>query len=363
MRPSSSASRMAWKAWLLFAALPLPLILAGCASCAQGPPVSARGITSADADSGIRGFALDVIVTDGPGGPPLPGAGVVAYYGGADRTAWDGPRIELDEDRIAVEPMNDTPTTDSKEVLRMLTGAEGRATARVPGNRIIGIVAAKDGYTEEWIPAIAAGDTGSSGSITVPLYRANMSIPMDAVWGPGGASTGEVTSSQFAWDPHEVPFGDTADARRGYAARIVELSVTLSWENSAMGGGDLGIGAGPPDDTPRYFEDAGQNIGPGAQTVRTTLGLQQLQEHGILGAPAIHLGAATDSGFVAPFGLPYTMLIEARFDTARAAFGACSSQGQQDDSDGLGASVPAWGPIGAVVALVGTALARRQKRT
>lgn len=349
------------KVWLLLLVAPMAFAgSAGCVDCTEGPPVTARGITSGDEDAGLRGFALDVLVTDGPGGPPLEGAGVVAYYGGTDAGDWTGPRIQVDDDQVIVEPMNDTGTVESKEVLRMLTGAAGRVTAHVPGNRIVGIVVAKDGYTEEWVPAVAAGSTGAQGSLTVPLYRSQLALDMDAVWGPGAASTGEVTSSDFAWDPHEVPFGDNADAARGYASRIVELTVVIDWSNGAMGSGDLGVGAGPIEENPRYFEDAGNNIQPGAQSVRATLGLQQLQEHGILGAPAVAVGAATDSGFVAPFGLPYTMHVEARFDTARAAFGSCNYAGGADDSDGLGTSVPAWGMIGAMGALAGGALLRRK---
>ena len=345
-------------------ALALPLVfvpLSGCVDCTQGPPVSARDITSGDEDAGGRAFALDILVTDGPGGPPLPGAGVVAYYGGTDANDWSGSRVQVGPDSVLIEPVNDSRTTEAREVLRMLTGAEGRATAHVPGNRIIGVVVAKEGYTEEWVPAVAAGSTGAQGSLTIALYRAQVTLDMDAVWAaPGAASTGEATSSDYAWDPHPVPFGSTTEAARGYAARIVELTVTVSWTNAPTGAGDLGVGAGPAGENPRFFEDAGNNVAPGAQSVRATLDVRQLEEHGILGAPAVVVGAATDSGFVAPFGLPYTMVVEARFDTALAAFGACSYRADADDSEGTGASVPAWGMIGAMGALSGGALLRRR---
>lgn len=352
---------MARKAWLLAAMLPLTFVaLAGCVDCTSGPPVTARGITSGDEDAGIRGFALDILVTDGPHGPPLPGAGVVAYYGGTDANEWSGSQVQVGPDRILVEPADDSRTTEAREVLRLLTGAEGKVTARVPGNRIVGLVVAKDGYTEEWVPAIAAGSTGTSGTLTVPLYRERLVVEMDAVWGPGAASTGEVTSSRFAWDPHEVPFGASADASRGYAARIVELTVTVNWTNAPTAAGDLGVGAGPQGENPRFFEDGGEDIAPGPQSVQATLDVRQLEEHGILGAPAVLVGAATDSGFVAPFGMPYTMLVEARFDTALAAFGSCNYASGENDSAGPGASVPAWGMIGAMASLAGGALLRRR---
>lgn len=326
-------------------------LVAGCANCLSGPPVTARGITSADATAGLRGFAMDVLVTDGPGGAPIEGAGVVVYYGGTTAGEWSGPRVEVGPDRVLVEPINDTGTVESREVLRMMTDGSGVATARVPGNRIVGVVVAKDGFTEEWLPAVASGDSGGGGELVVPLYRQSIELDMDGVWGPGGASTGFATESQYQWDPHPVAFADSEEANRGYAARVTEMTVTLAWTNGLNGGGDLGIGLGPPEDGPRYFADDGNNVGSGQQSESTTVQLAELREHGILGAPSVQAGAATKSGFVAPFGLPYTMHIEARFDTARAAFASCNLASSQDDSDGLGAGVPGPGVFAALAVL------------
>ena len=346
------------RAQALITLLAVPAVFvafAGCTECVSGPPVTARGITAADATAGLRGFSLDILVTDGPLGPPLQGAGVVVYYGGQSAGDWSGPRVEVGPDRVLVEPLNATGTPESREVLRMMTGPDGIVTARVPGNRIVGVVVAKDGFTEEWVPALAAGDTGGTGTYTVPLYRQSLALDVDAVWGPGGASTGFATNSQYAWDPHAVPFAESDEANRGYAARITEMTVTLTWTNGLNGGGDLGIGVGPPVDGPRYFADGSTNIASGQQSETTTLSLDHLRAHGILGAPSIQVGAATDSGFVAPFGLPYTMHIEARFDTARAAFASCFGGGR-DDNAGAGASVPGQGALGAMLALSGAAL-------
>jgi len=182
---------------------------------------------------------------------------------------------------------------------------------------------------------------------------------MEGVWGPGGASTGFATSSQYDWDPHPVLFADGDDANRGYAARIVEMRATLTWTNGVNGGGDLGIGIGTPGGGPRYFEDRGDNIAAGQQTEATTLDVHALREHGILGAPSIHAGAATDSGYVAPFGLPYVLEIQARFDTARAAYASCLPGGTQDDNAGAGASVPGAGALAALAALAFAAGAAR----
>jgi hypothetical protein len=336
-------------------------LLAGCASCVEGPPVSARNIADTDDTAGVLGYELNVRITEGPGGLGLPGAGVVVYYGGTTSSEWRGPRVEVRPDLVLVEPMNATGTVESKTVLRMMSDGTGLVHARVPGQRILGVVAAKDGYTEEWVPALAAGETGESGTITLPLYRANLTVDMDAVWGPGGASTGAVTNSQYAWDTHEVPFGSTEGAARGYAARIVEMRVTIDWTNGATGVGDLGIGAGPPEDGPRYFSDGRTNAATGAQQETTMLDVQTLREHGILGAPSIDVGAASETGFVAPFGLPYTIHVEALFDTARAALSACSFGARQDDNEGFGASVPGGATLVAVLGLAGAALVVARK--
>lgn len=331
--------------------------LSGCVECVEGPPVTARGIVDAPSSSGALGHTLVLHVTDGPGGPALPGAGVVVYYGRVDASEWEGPRVEVRPDLVLVEPVNATRTVESKTVVRLMTDMNGLARARVPEARIVGVVAAMEGFTEEWIPALATGESGAESSLTFPLYRARVAADMDAVWNvPAGASTGFATSSDYAWDAHDVPFADSADANRGYAARIVEMTVTLEWSNSPMGAGDLGIGIGPPAEGPRYFADASENLAAGAQAERATVALQELREHDILGAPIIQAGAATDTAFVAPFGLPYAMRVEALFDTARASLAACSDARSTDDNAGVGASVPGQGALAAVLSLCAAAL-------
>lgn len=349
--------------WAILLVAPMMFMaLSGCTSCTEGPPVTARGITNADATAGVLGYALDIQVTDGPGGAPLAGAGVVVYYGGTTTGEWTGPRVEVRPDLVLVEPMNESGTVESKTTLRMMTDETGHVRARVPGNRIIGVVAAMDGFTEEWIPALASGDSGAEGGFTMPLYRANLSVDVDAVWAPGAASTGAVTNSQYSWDPHAAPFGESGEAARGYAARVVQLDLTVTWRNGANGAGDLGIGVGPPDDGPRYFSDKGRNVATGEQSESTVLDVSTLREHGILGASSIQAGAATETGFVAPFGLPYTLHIDALFDTARAAFAACGYANEQNDNDGFGAKAPNGGLLAAVLGLTAAAFITGRRR-
>src|ERR1051325_6737757 len=185
--------------------------LSGCTSCEGGPPVSARGIMDGSADAGTGGLLLDILVTDGPGGAPLPGAGVVVYWSKQTTGDWTSPRVETNGDRVVVEPMNASSTVAATSTERLFTGADGHARARVDPNRILGVVAAKDGFTEEWLPAVAGGDGGTSGRLRGPLYRARIVDDIDAVWGPGGASTGTVTGNHYLWDPHPAPFGENDD--------------------------------------------------------------------------------------------------------------------------------------------------------
>lgn len=359
----SGSMRTAFAAMLLLL-VPFAL-LAGCLSCVSGPPVTARGIESADASGGLRGFSLDVLVTDGPGGPPMPGAGVVVYYGRADVGDWEGPRVDVGGPGGSVHAGagNFTGTAESTNVLRLLTGEDGVATARVPGNRIVGVVAARDGFTEEWIPAAAAGDTGASGRVVMPLFRAAIETSVDAVWSPGGASSGVVTDNNYLWDPHELPFGDTAESRRGYAARALEIDITLNWTNGASGAGDLAVGIGGPGSQPGRFEDGGRNAGVGEQSERAVFDLAALEASGALGSPAIMAGAASETGFAAPFGLPYTMHVRALFDTAQASLERCLSVGEAPrDAGPPGASVPAAGVVTLLAVLAAAAFVTRPQR-
>lgn len=354
--------RGGWLAALLLVA-PLAFVAtAGCVCGPSGPPVTARGIASGPSTAGVGGFALDVLVTDGPGGPPLPGAGVVVYWAQATTSGWSGPvvRVSGEGGNVDVAPPNATATVAASSVDRLLTDAGGHATAHVGTGHIVGVVAAKDEYTEEWIPAVAAGGSGASGTVTLPLYRARIVADLDEVWpAPGGASSGAVTGNHYLWDAHAAPFGNGSDAQRGYAARIVELSVTVNWTNGATGSGDLAVGAGPPGSDPAFFHDGGANAALGAQSEAATMGLSQLASTRTLGAPTVMVGAASQTGVAAPFGLPYRLHVDALFDTARATEGGCGASAS--DGGGVGAKVPAPGAGLFVAVVAGLAVLARRR--
>ncbi len=335
------------------AAIVASLLLSGCVSCEEGPPVTARGINTAPASGGVGGYDLDILLTDGPGGPPLGDAGVLVYWSSTESSDWDGGSVHPSEDVVIYIPAGDQRTVDPDHTIRVKSNADGMVRTNPPAERIVGVVAAKDGFTEEWLGAVSTGARGDGDTLTLPLYREILSYTHEDSWGPGAASSGVVTSSNYEWQPHAAQFGSTDDAHRGYAARIVELQVTLTWTNDQTGVGDLGIGIGnDPGSGPTFFHDNDNNAGQGEQTESVILNVQELIDHNIIGGVPIQIGPATQSGYVAPIGgLSYTMEINARFDAALADLKACQGGANIDDNEGIGVSTPGWGPVGAIAAL------------
>lgn len=356
------------------------LALAGCVDCGPtGPPVTARGVgEDAATEGGFNAYALSVRVVDEPGGPPLQGAGVVVYWssatpedfsnvtilvGGGGR-ATNGPGGQTAEGGggvLVASPGATDPTPGAGSVVKVATGPDGVAVARVPTQRVVGVVVAKDGYTEEWIPALAAGDGATGDTITVPLYKASLSVPYTGTWGPGAASTGKVTNNNYEWEPSEIPFSENDATRRGYIARLSNLHATLRWNNGAAGGGDLALGLGPVSSQPAYVEDAAEDVAPGDHVEEISFDAARLREVGVLGSPTGFIGPATASGFVGPFGLSYALDLEAEFDTAAAKLAACANSVRDESGDLPGASVPlAWTAAPLALVLAGLAVRRRR---
>lgn len=364
---------------VLLLVLPGVLALAGCVSCGPvGPPVSARGIgPDTPSEGGSNAYALTVRVTDEPGGPPLPGAGVVVYWstdrpgdfgnvtvlvGGAG-SATSGPGGASAEGAggvVVAAPGATDPTPAATRVVKLATDADGRAVANIPTERVVGVVVAKDGHTEEWIPALAAGDGATGDTVTVPLYKASLTTEFTDTWGPGAASTGKVTSTNYEWKPTEIPFSEDESTRKGYIARTATLHATLRWTNGPGGAGDLALGVGPVSSQPAHVEDATEDVAPGEHAEEISFDAARLREVGVLGAPTGYIGPATASGFIGPFGLSYVLEIEAGFDTAAAKAAACANEVQDESGDLPGASVPlGWVAAPAALALAGLAGRRR----
>jgi hypothetical protein len=352
---------------LLAVALVLATLTAGCAGipCERGPPVTARGIgPGTPMEGGSGDHVLTVRVTDGPGGGPLPDAGVVLYWASDRPQDLDNvSRVEVGPDRVVVQPGSKAATPEPDTVLRLRTGPDGTATARLPTDRLVGLVAAKDGYTEEYVGHIATGSGAGADAFDLPLYRSRLELKLAGTWGPGGGSTGAFTGNNYLWQPESVPFAGEAAADAGYAARLVHLKAVLRWNNAPTAFGDLGLGLGARGEgQPRVFRDAGDNAAFTLQEEHLELKVDELHSYGLMGRN-LALGPASDTGFVAPLGLDYEIVVTAEFDRRAADLEGCIYRGRASDvQGGLGASAPAGGILVVLAATLGTAAVVSRRR-
>ncbi|MHB8633130.1 MAG: hypothetical protein ACYDBQ_04055 [Thermoplasmatota archaeon] len=343
------------RGWMVAAAL---VVASGCISCARGPDVTARGIGPATpATGGLGGFQLSITITDGPGGPPLPGAGVVVYWG-SDTAPQGSPWIQVGPDRVVVEPGQPFTSTPSDSTLRLRTDKTGTVVAKTPSHRFIGIVAAAPGYTEEFTPRMASGE--GADSLALPLYRSQIDLNLTGIWSPGGASSGMVTKGGYLWDALEAPFGNES-ARAGYAHRVANLDLRLNWTNQPLAFGDLAIGVGPSNANPTWFSQAGPHATMGTQEERASLGLEAVRAHGLLDTNQIFVGPASGDAYVAPFGLPFHLVVVATFDRSATDLARCLGGPTTNDSH-FGVSTPAPGPMAALAVVGLLAMAQRTRK-
>src|SRR5207244_8324894 len=139
-------------------------------------------------------------------------------------------------------------------------GPDGTVTAHLPKDRIVGVVAAADGWTEEWIPALATGSSGDL-ALRLPLYQVHLGL--DAT---GTADRASVSSafllgdSNAQWYPQDLQLGKASGATAGYLARVVALDATLNWTNEALAFGDLALAAGPATGKPTVVQDDSTDV-------------------------------------------------------------------------------------------------------
>lgn len=300
-----------------FALVPL---LAGCAgyACQAQAPVSARGIGPSTPSSGGDGaYPAVVAVTQEPGGPPLAGAGVVFFWGDA---APDGqaaaPSVHVSAGAggsgVQVGAAGSTPPHYTT-TLPLRTGADGTVQARLPVNRIVGVVAAADGWTEEWVPHLATGAQGSGGqlSVTLPLYRTHLAIDLSGTTDRAGASLAFLIGDGNAqWYPEDVHLGKAPGAAAGYLARLAHLHATLNWTNGPTGFGDLALAAGPAQGRPTVVRDDSADVAVGGRMQAMDLSEGTLRSAHLEDSGALLLGPATRSGFAGVNGIPYTLHID-----------------------------------------------------
>ncbi|MFO1535735.1 MAG: hypothetical protein ABR586_08730 [Thermoplasmatota archaeon] len=352
----------------LLCLLALAPLLAGCFdACDPQPPVSARGVGASTPSSGGDGGALATLtVTQEPGGPGLADAGVVFFWGDEDSAAalrGERPVVHVGAEAGSASAEVDVGTGGPAPpayttTLPLRTGPDGTVTARLPKDRIVGVVAAADGWTEEWIPAFATGSAGEA-ALRLPLYRERLEVDLTGTLDRASASTALLLgNSQAQWYPQDVQLGKATGATAGYLARLVSLDATLNWSNEPLSFGDLALAVGPAGGEPAVVQDSSGDVAPGDRTQSLTLDGDRLGASGLPGARHLLAGPATRTAYVGPLGVPYKLHLTLTMDRAQAFRSQCD--GTVDVHAGAHAS-PAAGLLLAV-GLLGTASLARRRR-
>jgi hypothetical protein len=347
------------EAWILGVGAVLAIVIAGCVSGPSGPPVGTETVPDdAPQEAGEGDYALTLRVVEEPGGPPIEDAPVIAYW--SDGGDEGDPTFEVSgeaqggsgggsaEGVVRLDAQPYTPSVDNTAPAR--TGSDGTATVNVPSDRNVGLVWSGPAHTEEWIPAASTGAGGSSGTLTVPVYHETLTNATEHEWGPAGASPGTATGSNYEWDPHEVDWGTSEEAKQGYIERLAELRVTVTWENQPTAAGDLGAAAGASPGQPDRLADQNENADVGEQSEQLLAPVEDVEEEGWPGSSTMYVGAASDSAYAAPMDLPYELETEARFDPF--AQPGVSTGAQFDEAGLAGAMVLPAVLAGALVAPV-----------
>ncbi|MHB8586650.1 MAG: hypothetical protein ACYDDF_12555 [Thermoplasmatota archaeon] len=322
------------RTFLLVGGVAFAAALAGCVG-PTGPPVSSRTVPlTAPSVGGTGDYALGIQVTDEPGGPPLPHAAVVVYYssaspstggthgpqaiGSGQASGSGGPDGGQASVSFVVNPSSQPSTPQADTTIPLRTDENGVAVAKVPANRVVGIVASADGFTEEWVAAVAAGARGANDTIAFPLYHSQLSWMKSGAWSPAAVSPGKITKDHYAWNPDPVVFGKTDAAHAGYLARLSSLSAGVTWVNGAGGEGDLAIGVGANSNSPDIVGDRNNDVTPGTHMENVSADPTVIGKDGWRTSPGLYAGPATASAFVAPFGMGYATNVTATFDPRAA---------------------------------------------
>lgn len=257
----------------VFVILLVALAAAGCATPGEGGPAPAA----------VVGGSIRVLVTDEPGGPPVPGVHLFA----SDGDFW-------------------FTTTDEAT-----TDAEGRATLRVPVGSTVELDA--PGFVWE-------RRTLDRGDVTLPLFKDRITLDV-----PGTLDGADLQRpfGEPAWSPREVLVAGTPEGRAGYALRLISLNATLSWTNGLAGGGDLALGVAGSPDRPQFYQDSDQmQATPGAHEESLRISHGEFQRENWGEDPRLFVGPAPGKAYAAPSGIDYVIHLEAVFGAPREAPGA-----------------------------------------
>lgn len=381
------------RGWIAVAVLGmLAAGLAGCSGvpCTPGPLVTARGIgDGTPTRAGDGAFSLVVEVVD-PTGAPLPGAGVVLYWNDARPADF---AEQKDNDAAgkpgqAVEPGRTAGTPAARDALRLRTDEQGGAEGLVPSDRLVGLVAARDDMTEEWVGYIATGADGATATQRITIYPRHMEWTIEGTLLLAGASPASFAGGPPMWDASEVPFPSSPSA---HLRRLVGLDATIEWTNAPGSFGNLGVGIGFNGELAEVGDDS-MNAGMAAYSERLLLSTSDLRKVEAHDAWSLQVGVTADA-YAAPSALAYTIRLAADFDRARAdganclyvvasepeagergpARGGGTMSGAPDDApagptwhdeDGARArDAPAFSILAAAMALVGAGLLRCRPRS
>lgn len=223
----------------------------------------------------IAGESRDVIVTEEPGGPPVPGA-----------------RVTVRDDTLFGR--GDVGVTDgSGHVdLRLRAGDRVRVEA--------------EGFVE------GSFRVPEAGPVRLDVYRDALSVEMTGVL--TGADVNRPQPASASWSPQEVPIGRTEAGRAGYAARLRTLDATLAWTNQPGASGDLGLGLSSGVDEVDVWQDSDEAQvlpGPYTESVRLTIG--DFDAAGWEGATTLFAGPGAGKAYAGPGGLSWTLVLEATF--------------------------------------------------
>lgn len=233
---------------------------------------------------------LTILVTDEPGGPPLAGALLFVQAWG---TCWE-----------------------QKE--RLESGDDGTAVLVAPASGRADIDAHLEGHTPERLAAAHIPSAGRAAVVELPLYKARLSREFqDAFMGHGVGRT-PLGLEAAEWRPAEMSWDGPPLVRAAYAERILQMTVTLAWNNTATEFADLAIGMGRTANAPDVVADVpGDQGGAGAQREEMTLGLEAMYNAGWQGANALHVGPYTEKPHVALNGIAYVLRVDALFGAPR----------------------------------------------
>lgn len=263
------------------------LLLAGCAEEGTGAKVSPRTVPDDAAAAGGSGTAEVVVrVTDGPRGPPVPGAKVVV-------------------------------STTRDDVVPLVADGDGVATARVGANARATVAATAEDRTEEFLYGVVVGAPAATTRVEVPLYREHLVVDLDGTLTAAGGSGHRAGVGGFDWRPVPVVWSQDAETQAGYAARVVWLNSTLDWTNGPTAAGDLGLGVGRDASAPDLVEDGDDAITPGDRSERLSLDVYRMYDLGWQGATQVFVGPGTGTAYAAPVGLPFALEVAAFFTSER----------------------------------------------